>query len=92
MYCDCKEDESGDVSELCHVHKVACKNHHLKFLIWSMEHNAWWMPNERGYTPSREEAGRYSFEEACKIVKAANIGLSRGYQKNPHEAMIADTE
>lgn len=54
------------------------------FLIWSIEHGAWWKPAHRGYTEKRKEAGMYSFEEACKIVKTANIGL----YDVPNEAMI----
>lgn len=54
------------------------------WIIWSIEHNAWWMPNHNGYVVERESAGRYSYEEALKIVKGANIN------KNdiPNEAMI----
>lgn len=54
------------------------------FLIWSLEHEAWWGPNHRGYFKEREKAGLYSFEEALKIVKGANIGL----HDVPNEAMI----
>lgn len=55
-----------------------------KWLIWSIEHNAWWAPNSRGYTPYRSAAGKYSYEEALKIVEGANIG-----ELNiPNEAMI----
>ena len=54
------------------------------FLIWSIEHNAWWKPLSRGYTEKREQAGRYTFQEACKIVKGANIML----KDVPNEAMI----
>ena len=64
----------------------------MKFLIWSMEHGSWWGPNSIGYTPHKKDAGRYSLEEACEIVTSANIGMSRGYMKPPHEAMIPDTE
>lgn len=54
------------------------------WLIWSIEHEAWWKPNENGYTPERISAGRYTFEDACRIVKNANIGL----RNVPNEAMI----
>jgi hypothetical protein len=54
------------------------------WLIWSIEHQAWWKPLEKGYTHERERAGRYTFENACKIVKSANINLN----DVPNEAMV----
>jgi ABC-type transport system substrate-binding protein len=50
-----------------------------KYLIESMEHTpddtkVWWKPNHRGYTDDIREAGRYSYEEAKKIVDGANWG------------------
>jgi hypothetical protein len=55
-----------------------------EWLIWSIEHNAWWKPNQNGYTQEKTGAGRYTFEQACKIVRIANI-----YSNNaPNEAMI----
>lgn len=54
------------------------------FIIWSIEHQAWWCPFHKGYTKDRRDAGTYSFEEACRIVKDANI-----HNKDiPNEAMI----
>lgn len=38
------------------------------FLIWSIEHDAWWAPNHSGYVSDPKEAGRYSFDEAIDIV------------------------
>lgn len=43
------------------------------FYIWSVEHNAWWRPHERGYTQSVAEAGVYHEARAKEIVKSANI-------------------
>lgn len=55
-----------------------------KWLIWSIEHGAWWRPGEEGYTLHRENAGEYSYERAVSIVQGANIG-----EKDvPNEAMI----
>jgi len=55
-----------------------------EWLIWSIEHTGWWRPNQRGYTTSRESAGRYTEEEAKRIVKGANMGN----RDIPNEAMI----
>lgn len=55
-----------------------------KWYVWSMEHGAWWRPAHRGYTTIKKEAGIYSYEEACEIVRGANE-----HQGNrPNEAMI----
>lgn len=60
-------------------------NHHgERWYIWSLEHNGWWKPNHIGYTPHKSQAGTYTYEEALKIVKNANIGE----HDTPNEAMI----
>ena len=68
-----------------------------KWLIWSIEHNGWWMPNHNGYTRRVDYAGRYSFEEAKKIAEGANYGLTRSQedqkQRNtPNEAICPAPE
>ncbi len=55
-----------------------------RWLIWSIEHGAWWMPNRNGYTTKRNRAGKYTYYEALAIVESANIGL----RDTPNEAMI----
>lgn len=55
-----------------------------EWLIWSNEHNAWWRAGGHGYTPDRDEAGRFSHDEALGIVTNANRYL-RG--DRPNEAM-----
>lgn len=45
---------------------------HEEWLIWSVEHSAWWRPNDKGYTPSWDMAGRYTKERACEICMKAN--------------------
>jgi len=60
------------------------------FLIWSNEHNAWWMPNEAGYTQSKKKAGRYCFAEACGIVAGANRFIKDS--QPPNEAMVEVVE
>lgn len=44
-----------------------------EWLIWSFEHNAWWAPNELGYTRDVNLAGRYSLVRAKEIVNNANF-------------------
>jgi hypothetical protein len=62
------------------------------WLIWSTEHDRWWMPNRCGYTHDREAAGRYTFYQACEIVGSANVHLDAGLQRRPNESMILDEE
>lgn len=59
-----------------------------KWLIWSIEHDGWWKPNRHGYTKYKFQAGRYSFKDACEIVKNSNWRD----KDNPEEAMVMDTE
>ena len=44
------------------------------YLIWSFEHNAWWGPNERGYTTTISEAGRYTAGGAISILCTCEPG------------------
>jgi len=59
----------------------------VKWLIWSIEHNAWWAPARCGYVQQRAEAGRYSWAEAAQICFDANR-----FKKSdiPNEAMCPD--
>ncbi len=57
-----------------------------RWLIWSIEHNAWWAPNQHGYRTSREQAGRYTYEEALEIVRGANEFT----EDEPAEAMCPE--
>lgn len=59
-----------------------------KWLIWSNEHKAWWRENSRGYTMSRNEAGRYSMTEAMEICLGAN--KFQGDLQVPSETMLQD--
>ena len=43
------------------------------YVLWSIEHTAWWRQHRRGYTRDLRSAGRYSLEEAREIVRDANI-------------------
>jgi hypothetical protein len=49
----------------------------MRFLIWSEEHGAWWLPGGAGYTTSIREAGRYMLEQALEIVVLANRGVEQ---------------
>ena len=43
------------------------------YVLWSIEHTAWWRPSRRGYTRDIRQAGRYELLEAREIVRDANI-------------------
>lgn len=53
-----------------------------EFLIWSIEHDAWWGPGSMGYTRDVKLAGAYERAEAERIVVHANLA------GRLHEAMI----
>lgn len=57
-----------------------------KWLIWSVEHSAWWAPDSRGYIRDRKYAGKYSFEEAAEICEGANRHLKSDFP--PNETMV----
>ncbi len=42
------------------------------WLVWSVEHNAWWKSDESGYTKEVSEAGRYTIAQARFICLRAN--------------------
>jgi len=44
----------------------------MKFVIWSIEHEAWWRPGSMGYARTLDEAGRYTHVEAHEILQRAN--------------------
>lgn len=44
-----------------------------EFLIWSLEHTAWWAPDKMGYTTVLQQAGRYTRNQADEILEDANI-------------------
>jgi hypothetical protein len=41
------------------------------YYIWSVEHNAWWGPAERGYYRGLASAGEYSRDHALSICRDA---------------------
>ena len=48
-------------------------NNSRAYLIWSIEHDAWWRPGRMGYTRELAEAGRYDHDEARTILRQANL-------------------
>lgn len=50
----------------------------MRFLIWSLEHEAFWNPGRMGYTRNINNAGRYQEGEAREICEMANRG---GYEE-----------
>lgn len=59
-------------------------------LIWSMEHDAWWRPNWRGYTLSRAEAGVYTRREAQGIVDGSRGANERIEEIGPGDHRLTD--
>src|SRR6185503_16111320 len=48
----------------------------IVYLLWSNKDQMWWRPDSMGYTDVREEAGRYSEEEAVrKVVASSHSGI-----------------
>src|SRR5258705_490703 len=48
----------------------------ISYLLWSLQHTAWWKPNAQGYTGDRREAGRYTQAEAVEhVVNSAMCGV-----------------
>jgi len=45
----------------------------MEYVIWSIEHRAWWRPHGWGYCDTLCEAGRYTKGEAAEIIARANI-------------------
>lgn len=54
------------------------------WLIWSVEHKAWWRKCEFGYTKKRAEAGTYTQERAEEICRRANNYCG----DTPYETMV----
>jgi hypothetical protein len=50
------------------------------YLIWSIEHNAWWRGNWEGYTTKLGEAGIYSEADSQKVLTRANYPPPRVHE------------
>lgn len=57
------------------------------WLVWSVEHGAWWRGNRNGYASRVTEAGRFSFEQASEICRDANMFFQR-HSNWPYETMV----
>ncbi len=44
-----------------------------QYVIWSIEHTAWWRAGEMGYTGALVEAGIYGHAAANRILANANL-------------------
>jgi hypothetical protein len=64
------------------------------WLVWSVEHNAWWGPDSCGYTLKLDAAGRYDFSEARNICRYANhrAGSKNQGISRPSEVMVPAPE
>lgn len=38
------------------------------FLLWSGRHRKWWLANGFGYTDDRDQAGRFSRDQAVQFI------------------------
>lgn len=47
-------------------------NSRIKYIIWSIERRSWCASNTKGYTFVLGQAGRYSKDQALKIISDAN--------------------
>lgn len=59
-----------------------------QYLIWSVEHQAWWARDSMGYVHDVRVAGLYPKAVAEEICRKANRYLSAGVV---HEVMIPES-
>ena len=43
------------------------------YYIFCVERQMYWKPNSMGYTPEKEEAGLYTYDQAYRITNAFNV-------------------
>lgn len=60
----------------------------IQWLVWSNEHDGWWAPHGNGYVKKRDDAGRFSFEQASEYLESAN--WSPELKDKPNETLIPD--
>jgi hypothetical protein len=86
-----ESDVVTDADQLLRLQARASSRFDVKWLIWSIEHDAWWAQDSCGYTKDKDTAGRYDFGEAVDIVMSANTSCGRiRSKKNPEEALCPD--
>ena len=52
--------------------------------VWSHEHQGYWPASRCGYVQELRQAGHFTFDEACKIVRQGNYGMGTA----PEETMM----
>lgn len=60
------------------------------WLVWSNKHNLWWMQNGNGYTEHVDSAGRFTYDQAVKIVNKSSNGWTANNTGVPHTTMLPD--
>lgn len=60
----------------------------MKWLLRSEKHpGMWWNPGHMGYTKSKSQAGRYSFDKALEITLKSNKHTPLG---SPNTSMVPE--
>jgi hypothetical protein len=57
----------------CAVQPLADKGATMEYVIWSVEHHAWWRPGRTGTCVNLLDAGRFPKDDAERIVHRANV-------------------
>lgn len=60
----------------------------MEYLIWSIEHQAWWKYRARGYSKNVADAGLYTLEEATRVCLDANRFRAEKPEQPPNEAIV----
>lgn len=63
-----------------------------KFVIWSIEHNAWWAPGRRGCTEHLGKAGVYDQADAQAICADANAHGAINELAIPLDALVGSPD
>ena len=62
------------------------------FLLWSLEHEAWWKPMELGYTTSIAGAGTFDEYTARDREVRGAVGRSAGTHRGSVAIPLADVD
>ena len=67
-----------------------------EWLVWSVQHNAWWKHDGWGYTKKYSEAKRFTYKQACAICRTGGFRRSSALTHRdirvPNETMILAQE